>query len=212
VLDSGTTLPFAPTARDIKGNVIVGAALTAASRSPAATVASGVITGSHRGSTFVVATSTQTASARDSVFVTVAAAGGPVAITDLARVDIKRDTTLTIAIVVDMRTNPAKLGAATIQVTWPTSLLTYQGDADGAAGAGATVNTSGVASGVLSLSLANSTGFSGAVEVRKITFHASSSAGVTGNLSLFVTELAAAGTFVSLTSSTVAGIYPLVTR
>jgi hypothetical protein len=212
VLDSGAALPFAPTARDIKGNVIAGVAMTAASRSPAATVAGGVITGSQRGSTFVVATATQAPSARDSVFVTVAAAGGPVAIADLARVDIKRDTTLTIAIVVDMRSNAAKLGAATIQITWPTAVLTYQSDVDGAAGAGATVNTSGIGSGVLSLSLANSTGFSGAVEVRKITFHATSAVGVTGNLKLIVTELTAAATFASLTSSTVAGVYPLVTR
>jgi trimeric autotransporter adhesin len=212
VLDSGATLAFTPTARDIKDHVIADAVLTAASRSPAATVAGGAIAGAHRGSTFVVATSVQTPSASDSMFVTVGAAGGPVVITDLARVDIKHDTTLTIAVVVDMRGNPAKLGAATIQVTWPTALLTYQSDADGTAGVGASVNTASAASGSLTLSLANSTGFGGAVQVRRITFHAASAVGVTGKLSLFVTELAAAGSFASLTSSTVAGTYPLITR
>ncbi|HEX3865378.1 MAG TPA: Ig-like domain-containing protein, partial [Gemmatimonadaceae bacterium] len=98
VLDSGATLKLDAVASDAGGTAVSGAMLTVQSRSPAVIAASGSITGAERGSTFVVVASQQTPSAKDSVFVTVAVPGGPVAITDLARLDLKADTTITIAI------------------------------------------------------------------------------------------------------------------
>jgi hypothetical protein len=212
VLDSGASMPVALVARDAGGDTLVGTPFTLVSRSPAATVANGIVTGALRGTTFVVGSSVQTPSAHDSILVTVAVPGAPVVITDLARVDIKTDTTLTMGLVVDMRASGAKLGAATIQVAWDPTLLTYVSDADGGSGAGAVVNTANTPSGALTISMASSNGFSGAVQLRQITFKAASVAGQTGRLSLIVSELTSASSFISFLSNTVAAIYPLITR
>ena len=212
VLDSGAALSLAPTARDANGGVVPGAALTIVSRSPAMTVTNGVVTGAQRGSTFLVVASAQTPSAKDSIYVTVAVPGAPVAITDLPRLDLKTDTTLTVGVSVDMRANPAKLGATTIQVTWDPTVLAYVSDADGSAGAGATVNTTGTSTGSLTMSVASSTGFSGAVQLRKITFKAASVAARSGVLALFVSELTTATTYATLLPTTVAAVYPVVIR
>jgi hypothetical protein len=214
VLDSGTSMAVALVARDVAGDSLAGVLFALTSRSPAITVSNGSVTGALRGTTFVVGSSVQTPNARDSILVTVAIPGAPVVITDLARVDIKTDTTFTVGLTVDMRASGAKLGATTIQLTWDPTVMAYVSDADGAAGAGAgeVVNTANTSSGSLTMSMASATGFSGAVQLRKFTFKAASAAGQTGRLSLFVSELTSASTFISFLSSTVAAIYPLITR
>jgi len=212
VVDSLATVAMNAVGKDSSGNVIAGTALNFASRSPAATVANGNITGALRGSTFVVATAAQNANLKDSVLVTVSVPNAPVAITDLARLDIKGDTTFTVGIIVDMRTSGALLGASTVQVTWDPTVMTYVSDVDGSSGTAAIVNTTNTGSGSLTLTVASSTGFAGAVQLRKVTFTAAHTAGSTGNLALFVSELVAAASFTNLLPNTVAAIYPLIIR
>ena len=178
----------------------------------AATVsAAGVVTPVARGQTMLVATATANTAAKDSVLIAIATAASPVVRTDLTRFDIKSDTTFTVTVVADMRSSTL-LGAATVAVTWDPTLLTYVSDSDGASGVGATVNSGNAANGTLVLSAASSSGFGGTIELRKITFHATTTAGRTGALHLLVTDFNAAGTFASLLAATLSITYPLVSR
>ncbi|MGH7654366.1 MAG: invasin domain 3-containing protein [Gemmatimonadaceae bacterium] len=178
----------------------------------AATVnGAGLVTPVARGQTMLVATATANAAARDSVLVAVATAASPVVRTDLTRFDIKSDTTFTVTVIADMR-SATLLGAATVAVTWDPAQLTYVSDADGASRVDATVNSGNAANGTLLLSAASSSGFGGTIELRKITFHATTTAGRAGTLHLDVTDFDAASTFTSLLGTTLAITYPLVSR
>ncbi|MFI5231441.1 MAG: beta strand repeat-containing protein [Gemmatimonadales bacterium] len=178
----------------------------------AATVsATGLVTPVARGQTMLVATATANVTAKDSVLIAVATAASPVVRTDLTRFDIKSDTTFTITVIADMR-SATLLGAATLALTWDPAQLTYVSDADGASGVGATVNVGNAANGTLVLSAASSSGFSGTVELRTVTFHATTTVGRSGALHLLVTDFDAASTFTSLLATTLAITYPLISR
>jgi hypothetical protein len=60
--------------------------------------------------------------------------------------------------------------------------------------------------------MASTSGLTGPVELRRITFRASAVAGRTGLLTVDVADISAAGTFFNLTGQTVSGSYPLKTR
>jgi len=212
VIDSGTATPLTAVAKDFSGNVVAGAQFSLVSESSVATVSNGTVTGAQRGTTFVLAVSVDNANARDSVMIIVAVPNGPVAMTDLSRFDLKSDTTLTVTFLINMRTSSETLGSGTAQITWDPTLLTYQGDADGASGVGATVNSATGAAGSLTLTFANAQGFTGSVQLRKVTFHSTTTVAHSGTLHLAVSDLAAAGTFDNLLPVTVVVSYPLVIR
>ena len=191
----------------------VAPAVTYTSRTAAAATvsAAGLATPVARGLTMLVGAATANAAATDSVLLAIATTASPVVRTDLTRFDLKNDTTFTVTVIADMR-SATLLGAATVSVTWDPTQLTYVSDADGASGVGATVNSTNAANGTLVLSAANSTGFGGTVELRKVTFTAGATIGKTGSLHLLVTSINAAGTFASLSATTLAVTYPLVLR
>jgi hypothetical protein len=110
-----------------------------------------------------------------------------------------------------MRTSGERLGATTLQLLWDPTALTYVSDADGATGVGASVNAGSAASGSLSLSVASAAGFSGAVELRRITFRVANAA-KRGTLQLLASELVGAGTFNALLARTLVLSYPFYTR
>jgi hypothetical protein len=209
---SGVVSPTA-VARDQSGALVSCASVAMSTRQPAiATVSGGTVTGQRTGVTFLVASSVEDPSIRDSAIVVVGNVASPVVMAVAPRFDLKTDTTFAVSIVVDMRSSPEKLGAATIQVSWDPGVLSYVTDNDGSAAAGATVGTSRVSSGVLTLAMASSSGFAGAVEVRTVTFRASAVAGRTGALTVTTIDLSGATNLTSLASKTVSTSYPLRTR
>lgn len=213
IIDSATTFTPVFTVANQFGVTIPNSSLTFVSRSVAATVSTaGVVTGAHRGQAFVLGRLSSNSAVADSVLVAVASVGGTAVTNDLARFDLRHDTTLTVAFTVDMRSSGEKLGAATVQITWDPAVLTYVSDADGSSGVGATVNSTGAATGSLSLDMASSAGFAGAVQIRTVTFKVATGTGLSGQLSTFVTELTGAGTFTNLLPKVVVVQHPFVTR
>jgi hypothetical protein len=199
------------TAVDANGNAVPNTQITFTARTPAVVTmtADGGIVGTGLAQTFVVASSPL---ASDSVLVVVTTPNGPVLQTDFSRLDLARDTTLTVPIVLDMRTSGEKLGATTVAIRWDTSELTMVSQVDGASGVGALVNATNASQGVLTLAAASATGFAGRVELRRITFKVTAVSGFTGKLQLSTSELSGASTFTNLLSRTTAVTYPLKTR
>ena len=83
-------------------------------------------------------------------------------------------------IVLDMRTSGEKLGATTITIRWDTTQLTMVSQVDGSSGVGAFVNAKNASQGVLTLAVASAAGFSGRIELRRITFKAAARSGQSG--------------------------------
>jgi hypothetical protein len=212
VIDSGATLASPFQVFDQSGRLLSGVVLSYPRQGAVTTTAAGVISAAHPGQIMLVAAAPLNVAARDSVLVLVASRGGPLLRTDLSQFRLKADTTFTVTIVADMRSTGLRLGSLGLAITWDTALLAYVSDAEGASGTGASVNRSGVANGTLNLALASSAGFDGAIQLRTITFRATSVAGRTGALSLLVTDCTAASSFADLLSATVAARFPLVTR
>jgi hypothetical protein len=211
VVDSLATITPGVTALDAQGNAITNAAITLVARSPTAVIISGAtVTGAHPGQTFLVATSTDNPNAMDSALVVVANIGAPVVTAAVPRFDLKTDTIFTVSVVVDMRTGTEKLGAATLQVTWDPTVLIYQSDAEGLSNVGATINTTGTATGSYTMTMASVAGFAGPVEIRKLTFKAASTVGKSGALSVTVLDLS--GTATNFLARTVSPSFPIKTR
>ena len=214
VVDSGSTVTPTFVGADLYGNAIPGIALTFATRNSTATSVNGagVVSGLAHGQAIVVATATQNAAWTDSVLVLVAEAGQPAVYTDLPAFALKADTTIVVTVFVDMRSSGQNMGSAQVNLAWNPSVLTYVSDADGSNGVGATVNNTNAATGTLDIAAASAAGFSGQVQLRRITFRAAATAGQTGTLVPSVVELAAASSFTVLTAATVAASYPVATR
>ena len=138
-------------------------------------------------------------------------AGAPVIRTDLSRFDLGHDTTFTLVVIADMR-SATLLGAATVELRWDPAMLTYVSDAEAGSGVGALVGSTNAANGSLVITAASASGFGGTVQLRRVTFHVSSTTGRTGPFTLLVTELTAATSFTSLLATTLAISYPLVIR
>jgi hypothetical protein len=179
---------------------------TAASVSPA-----GVVAPLARGQSMIVASAIANPAATDSALFGIATPGAPVVRTDLSRFDLRHDTTLTVTVIVDMR-SATLLGAATVELSWNPAVLKYVSDAEAGSGVGALVGSANAANGSLVLSAASASGFGGTVQLRNVTFLVNSTTGRTGSLTLLVTELAAATSFTSLLPTTLAISYPLVIR
>jgi hypothetical protein len=190
IVDRNATVSAPATARRSDGQPLTGVTFTYVSRTPAiATVSpTGVITGVAKGQAVIVASVQSDPQVADSILAVVADPGGPVLVSSIERFRYPRDTTFTVSIFVDMRTSTKRLGSATVDVEWNTAQLQYQSNANGSSGASPTVNSSNTSTGKLVLAMADVAGFTGRVELLRITFKSSSSASV-GQLKLTAREL-----------------------
>lgn len=212
VVDSASSVTPGVSILDASGDPVPAAVATMAVRNVAVASAGASITGLRSGQTFAVATSVDNSSARDSAMLIVSGAGKPAVLLSVPRFDLKTDTTFTVSLIVDSRSGAVPVGSATLQVVWNTSVLTFVSEQSVASNALVDVNTAATGAGVLTVGMASSAGVTGPTELRRITFKASSIANRSGILSVDVADIAAAGTFVSLTGQTVSGSYPLRIR
>ena len=211
IVNVGSTFTPTVVAKDANGNATSSSAVTYTSRTVSvATVSSaGVVTGVALGQSMIVASGT---SGADSVLAIVASSTGPVLQTDLTSFDLTKGSTFTTTIIMDMRSSGEKLGSTSVTVTWDPTVMTFVSSASTGTGPSPTVNSSAAATGTLSFSIADASGFSGAVQLLKITYTASATAGKSGTLKLAPSEVTGAGTFTNLLSKTVAVNLPLSTK
>ena len=204
LLDSAGNTTATAVVKDANGTTLSNATVTWTSRATAnATVSStGQIAGVKSGQATIVASVTSGSTTfSDSLLAVVGRPDGPIVMVELPRLDLKADTTFTVAVIADMRASTTKLGSGKVTITWPTTLLTYQGHAEGATNVGATVNATETGTGKLTLAFANSGGYSGKVELRRITFKASSTI-TSGTVAATANETYAAGTYADLIAKT----------
>jgi hypothetical protein len=209
VIDNGAAgvLP-AVTARDAFGNTVPTPTLTYVSRDPnvVSVNTNGGLTGVARGQAVVVANGgSQTLS--DSVLVVVAEPGAPVVVSSIDRFEYGLDQNVVVSVFADMRSTTRRLGSTAIDVEWTPGPLLFQSFANGASGVVPTVNVTAAPNGRLTLAMADVAGFSGRVELVRLTFRTSSSAG-TGQLRLVAHELTAHD-FADLLSITTQVTHPL---
>jgi len=215
IVEPGTTsTSLIAVLRDANNLQVTTPAVTYTSRTPAVVTvnASGQVNAVATGQAIVVATTTSGGTTfTDSLIAIVAVANGPVVMTDLARMDLKADTTFTVAVLANMRASTDKIGSGKVTLTWDPAVLTYVSDAEGASSVGATLNKNAAATGSLVMAFASSAGWSGKVELRKVTFKASATAAKQGALTATASEMFAAG-FADLLPKTVSVSSPLFTR
>ena len=212
VLDVGALSTVAATATDPNNAPVGNATLSYVSRTPGvATVSpSGAITGVARGQAVIVVTAQQpgtTGLFQDSLLAVVAQPGAPALISSLSAFDLGLNATTTVSVFMDMRASGKKLGSTTIDVDWNPAQLQFQSFASGGSGVVATVNSNNAGTGHLTLAMADVAGFSGRVELLRITFKTSATAS-TGQLALVARELTTAD-FVDFLGSLVQVIQPL---
>jgi hypothetical protein len=130
------------------------------------------------------------------------------------RFDLKTDTTFTVSIIIDMRASGEKVGAATLQLTWDPNVLTYVSNdvGDAVPNSALVINAAAAATGSVTLTFADGTGYAGAVGVRSFTFKTSSVTAKAGMLVISASDLVAATTLKNLLPKTVTSFYPVKTR
>ncbi len=209
-LDSGATTTLAATARDANGVTVPNPAIQFTARNGSVIGTAGnVLTALRRGQSIVTASAGS--ATPDSVLAVVLGANGITLQTDLTRFDIRPDETFTVPVLVDLRAATERLGSAAITVTFDPTQIAFVSRAAGASGVNSTVNDAQSATGRITLTFADATGFGGRVELLRLTFRATSSTGRTGSLTLSATELNST-TFADLTGRLTAITYPLVIR
>jgi hypothetical protein len=212
VVDSAQTIMPAIALLDVAGNNVPGATVSLATRNVnVATAGSGTATGSKSGQTFLVATSTDNSVLRDSAVLIVASAGKPAVFLTMPRFDLKGDTTFTVSVMVDSRSPTVAIGAATLQVVWNPSVVSFVSQQAGSSTAFVDINTN-AAAGVAAIAMVSSAGITGTAEIRRLTFKASTVVGRAGSLSVDVIDMAAATTFANLVAQTVSAVYPVRIR
>ena len=112
-------------------------------------------------------------------------------ISSVDRFSYGRNTDVTVSIFMDMRSQTARLGSTTLDVDWNPAQLDYQSHANGGSGVSPTVNATTESTGRLTLAMADVTGFTGRVELLRITFRTSAAASA-GVLALSAREISAA--------------------
>jgi hypothetical protein len=215
VVDSSATFTPGVSVIDVQGNPIPDAGVTLILRSTSTAMISGAtVTGSKPGQTFLVATSVDNTALKDSALLIVANVASPVVTATFPRFDLKTDTTFTVPIVIDMRASGEKVGAATLQLTWDPNVLTYVSDAVGDAvpNSALVINTAAAATGSVTLTFADGTGYAGIVGVRTFTFKVSSVTARTGTLAISASDLVGATTLKNMLPKTVTSFYPVRTR
>ena len=190
IVDVNGTVSAPATARTQGGAVVPGVTFTYTSRTPGiATVSNaGVVTGVAKGQAVIVANVQGNASVADSIIAVVAEPGGPVLVSSLERFRLPRDTQFTVSVFVDMRASTKRLGSTTVDVEWNPLQFQFVGTANGASGVSPTVNSSNTSTGKLVLAMADVAGFTGRVELLRITFR-SSTGNSDGELKLTAREL-----------------------
>lgn len=204
ILDSAGNATATAVVKDANGTTLTNATVTWTSRATAnATVSStGQIAGVKSGQATIVASVTSgSTTISDSLLAVVGRPDGPIVMVEMPRLDLKADTTFTVAVIADMRASTTKLGSGKVTITWPTSLLTYQSHAEGGSSVNATVNANDAATGKLTLAFASSAGYSGKVELRRITFKAATAI-TSGTVAATADESYAAGTYADLLAKT----------
>lgn len=193
VIDRGSGVVPPVTVVNSQGSPLSGIPLTFLSRNStiASVDASGAITGTNRGQTVVLASVSADPSIVDSVLVVVAEPGQPALISSLSQFDLAPSTNTTISVFVDMRASSKRLASTTIDVSWNPAQLQFQAVTNGASGVAPTVNSALASTGTLTLAMADAAGFSGRVELLRITFRTSATP-ITGSLTLTARELTAA--------------------
>ena len=196
--------------KDANGNTIPDPTVTFVSRNPAVASLSpgGVLNGVARGQSVVVATASGGSSPADSLLAVVAVSHGPVVMTDITQFNYSVNTTVTVTLIVDMRNSGELLGSTTVDVGWNPSLLTYVSSANGGSGVSPIINASNANTGLLTVAMADPSGFAGRAELVKITFTTPSFFLGSGTLTLTPTGITGAGTFTDLLPQTVAVSYP----
>lgn len=213
----GGNVTVGATASDGNGTTISSATFTYTSRNTnCATVSdAGVITGVAAGQCVIVVRSADPGSTtffQDSLLAVVGDPTGPVLLSSFERFEYRTDTTITVSILVDMRTTSTKLGSTTIDLAWNPAQLVYQSSANGASGAVPTVNATGASNGSIRLAIADATGFVGNVELLRVTFKTSSAAS-SGTFALTATEMTAANSaYTDLLPKLVQVTHPLSVR
>ena len=213
VVDRGTTSSPVPVSATMpSGEPVTIAEYQYTSRNTAiATVGGdGAITGVARGQAIIVVTASSAGPVLftpDSLLAVIAEPGAPVLISSVDRFTYGRETEVTVSIFMDMRSETRALGSTVVDVAWNPAQLAYQGNAAGTAGVNPTLNTTLTSSGQLTLAMASVTGFTGRVELLRITFRTSASASA-GALTLTAREVTAAD-FTDLLGATVQVSHPI---
>jgi hypothetical protein len=189
VLDVGATRAAPGTVKGQDGSTLAEP-LTYTSRTPAiATVSSsGTVTAVAKGQAVIVATAQSNAAVSDSLLAVVAGPGGPAVLSSVERFWYRVDTVLTVSVFVDMGTSTKRLGSTTIDVEWNPAQLQFLGTTSGGSGVSPTTNTSNTSTGRLVLAMADVAGFTGRVELLRISFRTSATAS-SGELKLTAREL-----------------------
>ncbi|HEU4995393.1 MAG TPA: hypothetical protein VFT29_11270 [Gemmatimonadaceae bacterium] len=197
VLNAGATTTVPVSTTDQGGSPVANVTLTYTSHTPnVATVdpSTGVITGGSKGQAIILVRGQASGSQtffQDSLLAVVADPAGPALISSIDRFEFRTDTTITVSVFADMRGSNKKLGSTALDVQWNPSQLLYQSFANGASGVAPTVNASSTSTGKLTLAMADVAGFSGRVELVRITFKTSPTL-TSGSLTFVAKEITAA--------------------
>lgn len=210
IVAAGSTAGIGAVGKDINGNTTTAGTLTYTSRTTAsATVSSsGMISGVAAGQSMMVVSAT---SSSDSMLAVVRTGDGPVLLTDLGSFALAAQTDISVNIVMDMTASVEKLGSTSVKLEWEPAVLTYQSHVAVAGGPAPIVNSTATSTGSLLFSLADATGYSGKVQMLKVTLRPAT-AGMTGSLKLTASEHTAAGTFVNLLPKTTVVVMPVIIR
>jgi hypothetical protein len=188
-VQQNTTVPFTATLRDVDGNSMPGTITYASRNTAVASINSaGHITGNAPGQAILVGTYSSIIA--DSALAIVTAPEAAVVVSSLTGFKLVGGAEHTVSIYVDMTQSKKKLSSGQIDITWSVPQLVYQSHAAGA-GVAATVNATSAAAGTIRVSFADPAGLTGKVEVLKITFKNSATAGLIGELKLSANELTA---------------------
>lgn len=207
----GSTLNVNAVAKDVNGNATSGALSFASRATGIATVSTaGVVTGVAAGQSIVAASAGTTGA--DSVLVIVRPADGPILMTDLGGFSVAANADVAVTILMDMSASAEKLGSTSVTLEWDPAVLIYQSHAATGAGPSPTVSSASATAGRLTLAVADANGYTGKVQMLKVTLKGSGTAGKAGTLKLAASEHTAAVTFVNLLPKTVAVTMPIIIR
>jgi hypothetical protein len=146
----------------------------------------------------------------DSLLVISAPSNGTVLLSSLSNFAIRRDTTITISIYVDMRSTQKRLSSGLVDVAFNPAQLTYQAFTP-TGSFGPSVGEADAATGRLRISFADAIGVGGLAEIVRLTFRTASAVGVSGTFTLSTSE-ATASDFTDLLANMVQVAQPLVLR
>ena len=206
----GSTASLQPTVRDAQGIVITGAATTFMSRAPdiASVAADGIVTAKARGQSIAVATLASNAALADSSLIVAMPMSGSALYSSLTGFSLKRDTTLTISIYVDLRGSGKAVSSGVIDVVVNPAQLLYQSFAPGSL---VTPEINAAVAGRVRLAFVITYGSGGLVEIARLTYTAGATAGTTGALTLVASE-ATASDYTDLLPGMAQVTQPLVLR